>query len=76
MRRFMLPLLVFVLPLVIGAAGLLVWREYPWLLSKSYVLRVATPPLSDAGGKLIAAFKRELANEHPMCSLKLSKRPA
>jgi uncharacterized protein len=65
MRRFMLPLLVFVLPLVIGAAGLLVWREYPWLLSKSYVLRVATPPLSDAGGKLIAAFKRELANEHP-----------
>jgi uncharacterized protein len=65
MRRFLLPVFVFVLVLVIGAAGLLVWREYPWLLSKSYVLRVATPPLSDAGGKLIAAFKRELANEHP-----------
>ena len=65
MRRSLLPFLVFGLVLAIGVAGLLVWLEYPWLFSSTYTLRVATGPLSDSSGKLIAAFKRELANEQP-----------
>ena len=51
MRRRLLPFLVFGLVLAVGGAVLLVWREYPWLFSKTYVLRVATGPLTNEGGK-------------------------
>jgi len=56
--------------------ALLVWREYPWLFSNSYVLRVATGPLSDSAGKLIAAFKRELANETAHVSVEIVETPS
>jgi len=76
MRRFLIPLLVFGSILAIGGAGLFIWLEYPWLFSKSFVLRVATPPLSDAGGKLVAAFKRELANERPHVRVEAVETPS
>ena len=67
MRRFMLPLLVFVLVLVIGAAGLLVWREYPWLLSKSYVLRVATPPAQRRRRQVDCSLQTRIGKRTPPC---------
>src|SRR5262249_56279002 len=68
------PLVAFLvvgLVLAIGGAVLLVRREYPWLFSSSYVLRVGTGPLSDQAGKLIATFKRELANETAHVSVEI-----
>jgi TRAP-type uncharacterized transport system substrate-binding protein len=76
MRRSLLPFLVFGLILAIGGAGLLVWLQYPWLFSSTYVLRVATGPLSDQSGKLIAAFKRELANEQPHVRVEIVETPS
>jgi TRAP-type uncharacterized transport system substrate-binding protein len=76
MRRSLLPFLVFGLVIAIGAAGLLVWLEYPWLFSSTYTLRVATGPLSDSSGKLIAAFKRELANEQPHVRVEIVETPS
>jgi TRAP-type uncharacterized transport system substrate-binding protein len=65
MRRSLLPFLVFGLVLAIGVGVLAVWLQYPWLFSSTYTLKVATGPLNEQSGKLIAAFKRELANEQP-----------
>src|SRR5262249_48839355 len=62
--------------LAIGGAVLLVRREYPWLFSSSYVLRVGTGPLSDQAGKLIATFKRELANETAHVSVEIVETPS
>jgi len=76
MRRSLLPFFVFGLVLAIGAAGLLVWLQYPWLFSSTYTLRVATGPLSDQSGKLIAAFKRELANEQPHVRVEIVEKPS
>ena len=55
---------------------LLVWREYPWLFSKTYVLRVATGPLTNEGGKVVAAFKRELAHERPHVRVEIVETPS
>ena len=76
MRRRLLPFLVFGLVLAVGGAVLLVWREYPWLFSKTYVLRVATGPLTNEGGKLVAAFKRELAHERPHVRVDIVETPS
>jgi len=76
MRRRLLPFLIFGLVLAVGGAVLLVWREYPWLFSKTYVLRVATGPLTNEGGKLVAAFKRELAHERPHVRVEIVETPS
>lgn len=66
MRFFSIPAaIVFTLVVLIGVATFLVWKNYPWIFSGSYTLRVATGPLADHGAKFFAAFKREVASAHP-----------
>lgn len=66
MRYLSIPAtIVFTLVVLIGVATFLVWKNYPWVFSGSYSLRVATGPLAEHGAKFLAAFKREVAQAHP-----------
>ena len=46
------------------AAGTYAWVRYPTFFR--YDLKLATGPVGSDGQKLIAAFNRELAAEHPL----------
>jgi TRAP-type uncharacterized transport system substrate-binding protein len=77
MRARLIPALIaFAVVGVIGGAAYFVWKTYPWVFSGRYSLQIATGPLSDHAGKFFAAFKRELAHEHPRVRLALVETPS
>lgn len=76
MPRFLIPILVFAVVAVLGATTFMVWRTYPFLFSKAYVVRIATGPFSSEGGKFVAAFRRELAKAHPRVRVEVVETPS
>jgi TRAP transporter TAXI family solute receptor len=55
----------------VGAAAAWVW--FPWVFSPSYTIRIATGPVGSDGQKFLAAFRRELLEEHPRVRLLLEE---
>ncbi|MFY9989585.1 MAG: TAXI family TRAP transporter solute-binding subunit [Rhodoplanes sp.] len=70
-RRFIPATIAFAIIVLVGLATLFVWRTYPWVFSGRYTLQIAVGPTNERYAKLIAAFKRELAHEHPRVQLKV-----
>jgi len=59
-----------------GALVFFSFREYPWVFSGRYTIRIATGPLGSDGAKFVAAIKREMATEHPRVQLMLTETPS
>ncbi|CAL8968909.1 hypothetical protein RHODGE_RHODGE_02593 [Rhodoplanes serenus] len=74
--RWLLPVLVFGLVMVLAGTVFLVWRTYPFIFSRAYVLRIATGPLAGEGGKFVTAFRRELAAAHPRVRVEVVSTPS
>ena len=70
--------LAMVLGLIIccGALAFFSFRQYPWIFSGRYTIRIATGPLGSDGAKFVAAIKREMATEHPGVQLMLTETPS
>ena len=60
------------LVVALGAAAV-AWIWYPWVFSPHYTIHIAAGPIGSAGQKFSAAFKREMADEHPRVRLVLSE---
>jgi TRAP transporter TAXI family solute receptor len=70
MRSRLIPgAIAFAIVMVVGLTTFFVWRAYPWVFSGHYTLRIATGPLTEHGTKFLAAFKREVTQEHPRVRL-------
>lgn len=67
--------IVFAAIVSVGIGVFLVWKAYPWAFSGNYTLRVATGPVGEHGARFLAAFKRELAAEHPRVQVQLIETP-
>lgn len=58
------------------ATAVVAWVWFPWAFSPSYTIRIATGPLGSDGQKFLAAFRRELLDEHPRVRLLLEEKPS
>lgn len=56
----------------LGAAAV-AWIWAPWVFSPHYTIHIASGPIGSAGQKFSAAFKREMADEHPRVRLVLDE---
>jgi TRAP transporter TAXI family solute receptor len=65
--------MVLGLVVICGALAFFAFRQYPWMFSGRYTIRIATGPLGGEGAKFVAAFKREMANEHPRVQVVLTE---
>ena len=66
-------LLVGGLIVLLLGAGAAAWVWFPWVFSPQYTIRVATGPAGSFGQKLLSAFKRQVAEEHPRVQLILEE---
>ena len=60
--------------LLVTVAAVVAWVWFPWVFSPSYTILIATGPPASDGQKFIAAFRRELAEEHPRVRLALEEK--
>jgi TRAP transporter TAXI family solute receptor len=68
--------MVLGLIVVCGALAFFSFRQYPWIFSGRYTIRIATGPLGGDGAKFVAAIKREMATENPRVQLILTETPS
>lgn len=61
------------LVIVALAAAVAAWIWSPWVFSPHYTIHISSGPIGSAGQKFSAAFKREMANEHPRVRLVLDE---
>jgi len=73
MPRTMKALAISGLLIVALGVAAVAWIWYPWVFSPHYTIHVATGPIGSAGQKFNAAFKREMADEHPRVRLALEE---
>ncbi|MGU3362347.1 TAXI family TRAP transporter solute-binding subunit [Methylobacterium sp. M6A4_1b] len=69
MRPFLKIVAVVGVLFALAAAGAYILMRYPALISARYTLTLATGPVASDGQKVLAAFIRDLASEHPLIRL-------
>jgi TRAP transporter TAXI family solute receptor len=69
MRPFLKIVAVVGVLFALAAAGAYIVVRYPALVSARYTLTLATGPVASEGQKVLAAFIRDLASEHPLVRL-------